>query len=591
MKLSTYLKFLLLSIICILPIHASAQALAGTYSVGAGESITVTLSDGCIGTLNMSTVIGSYWIASNSGISILSKSDTRCTIKGLSIGQTRLNYKCTYCIDGYYRDFNFYFEINVTPTYVSSVSVTPSTAQIYPGETLKLSAQVYPSNASNKSVRWTTENSDIATVNSSGLVTGVTSGVTNIWATAIDGTDYCAKSTITVKETTKVETIELAQTSLTMEVGETEQIEATITPNDAYNKKLTYTSLDNDIATVNNIGLITAKSPGTTTVLVSSTDGSNVSTSCQIYVKQNITELTLDKEHLTIDVGKTQKLIPHIIPENATNKQLNWTSSNPNIADVDANGLVTAKSKGTTIISVNTTDGSDLSATCQVDVVRYISSISLSNDSIILSKGEFTPLTATVYPEDASNRTLEWIVTNDIITIENGLVFAFADGEADIIVSGVDGSSVSDTCHVKVRTLVNDIQLSAKKLCLQEGTFIELEATVLPHDATNKKLVWKSSDPNVATFNNGYVVGLSAGNATITAFATDGSDVQAQCIVSIVDKYSGINNTIDDGNLVVKVYSMTGVLIYEGEYKDAKLAKGSYIIISKSGISKHIMGN
>ena len=267
--------------------QAFAQIKDGEATVIQGSTTTVSIGAAYQSTLNRATGINYTWTAGSSAISIQSKTNKTCTIKGNTPGTAKLNYHCSYYIDGYYRTMDFYYDITIKSNTISvtRIEMTPSSATLEIGETIQLSATAYPTNATNRSLNWTTENYSVASVSNSGLVTARGAGRAWIWARATDGSgagNYCI---VDVKEPTKVSSIELSETEATMEVGEELILTASILPDNASNKSVNWTSDNTDVATVVN-GVITAVSPGECNITCASTDGSNVSAVCHIVVNE-----------------------------------------------------------------------------------------------------------------------------------------------------------------------------------------------------------------------------------------------------------------------------------------------------------------
>jgi len=163
--------------------------------------------------------------------------------------------------------------------------------------------------------------------------------------------------------------ISLNKNELTLVPGETEKLVATIYPKDATNNKITWVSSDPNVATVSDDGLVSAINNGNTTITVTTQDG-NKKAACEVtveYPNQPVTNITLNKNELTLIPGETEKLIATIYPENATNKEIAWASNNPNVATVNDDGLVTAITNGKATITATTQDGNK-KAICNVTV-------------------------------------------------------------------------------------------------------------------------------------------------------------------------------------------------------------------------------
>ncbi|MBQ9867752.1 MAG: Ig-like domain-containing protein [Lachnospiraceae bacterium] len=188
------------------------------------------------------------------------------------------NEKGTYIthIYAYDKAGNYSFsDINtVIPVYVSGIAVSPATKELVVGGTITMSASITPANATNKAVTWSSSNSGVATIDQKGVVTAIKAGTTTITAKAQDAGGVSATATITVKDpTVSVTGITLNKTKMTLEIGKTETLTATVTPTNATNKKINWNSSKESVATVDNAGLVTAKAVGTTTITVKTADG------------------------------------------------------------------------------------------------------------------------------------------------------------------------------------------------------------------------------------------------------------------------------------------------------------------------------
>lgn len=353
-------------------VEANAQALDGSYTVSQGSStVTVQIGAAYQATLARATNVSYTWTTANSSIAIQSKTSTTCTIKGVTpTDKVRLNYQCSYRYDGYARSMNFYYDITVKSNIiqVTRVEMSPEKAELEIGETIQLSATAYPTNATNRTLNWTTENYSVASVDNSGLVTAHGEGRVWIWARAKDGSgagNYCV---VDVKAPQKVESIELSATEKTIELDEFFTLTATVLPENAQNKNVAWNSDNTNVATVNN-GEVVAVNPGTCNIICSSTDGSNISATCAVTVKEptKVTNIELEKEALILNIGDLFSLNATVLPDNAYDQSVEWFSTDSDVATVE-NGTVTAVGEGECDIVCTATDGSGVSATCHVTV-------------------------------------------------------------------------------------------------------------------------------------------------------------------------------------------------------------------------------
>jgi len=165
--------------------------------------------------------------------------------------------------------------------------------------------------------------------------------------------------------------VTLVPSSLSIEKNTSQQIEATVYPEDATNKQLQWSSSDTSVATVNQHGVVSAVEEGTCVITSSALDGSGIVATCSCNVLPeviNVSSITLSQSSGTLVVGRTLQLSASVLPSNATNKQVNWSSSNPSVASVAQNGTVTAIAAGTCVITCSATDGSGVSESCSISV-------------------------------------------------------------------------------------------------------------------------------------------------------------------------------------------------------------------------------
>ena len=325
-----------------------------------------------------------------------------------------------------------------------------------------------------------------------------------------------------------VSSITLSEQALSLRVGQTVTLTATVLPYDATDKTVTWTSSNEAVATVDADGKVTAKALGQAVITAKCGE---VSATCAVTVIPTPAEsVTLSQTTASLRVGQTVTLTATVMPEDATDKTVTWTSSNEAVANVDAEGKVTAMALGEAVITAKC---GDVSATCAVTVVATpVESVTLSQTTASLRVGQTVTLTATVQPEDATDKTVTWSSSNEAVaTVDaEGKVTAMALGEAVITASCGDASA---TCAVTVvATPVESVTLNQTTASLRVGQTVTLTATVQPEDATDKTVTWSSSNEAVATVDaEGKVTAMALGEAVITATC---GDVSATCAVTVV---------------------------------------------------------
>ena len=314
---------------------------------------------------------------------------------------------------------------------VSSIAIGQPSAEMEVGETLSLKVTVSPSNATYDGISWTSTKPKVATVSESGLVSALSEGNTIITAMAGGKTANC--SITVVKKVVAVSSISLNKESINLVEGDSETLVATVLPDDAADKTVTWTSSKGEVATVNN-GVVSAVSEGEATIMAKA--GEKTAT-CKVVVAKRVIpveSIELDYEQLSLTEGESQTLTATVKPDNATDKTVSWESSDKTIAIVDKDGTITAIKVGNARIKAS---AGEKSATCEVEVLKGfvpVSSISLDQASISMFEGKTITLTATVLPEDATDKTVTWTSSDpSVVSVsENGDIQAFMPGAATI---------------------------------------------------------------------------------------------------------------------------------------------------------------
>ena len=254
------------------------------------------------------------------------------------------------------------------------------------------------------------------------------------------------------KDKKKVENISLNHHELTMSVGKTAALSATVLPEDAYDRSFTWKSGNPGVAAVNNNGKVTAAAKGTAVIKAAANDGSGVFAECKITVRQPVTSLTLNKTSLTVNTGATATLTATVGPSNANNKNVKWTTSNKSVATVTSDGKVKAIKKGTATITATARDGSGKKATCKVAVIRMVTKIMLKAPKRQLKIKDTEKIIVTVSPGNAYDKRVEWTTSDKkIATVDaNGLVRGIKAGTVTITATAKDGSGTKASCTILV---------------------------------------------------------------------------------------------------------------------------------------------
>ena len=410
--------------------------------------------------------------------------------------------------------------VTVVPIEAESVKLSATSADLKIGQSLQLNATVAPENTTDKTITWVSGNADCASVSTDGNVLAISQGTATITATCGVATASCI---ITVSPIESNEVV-LNYSALSLKVGGSQQLTATIYPENTTDRNLTWTSSTPNIATVNN-GLVTAVSVGTATITV--TNGIHSAT-CAVTVDPILVEqVILDMTDITVNVGTPYTLNTSVLPENATDKTIVWTSLNEEIATV-SDGVIKGVAPGAAVI---TASSGNANASCTVTVLQPATSIKLNESNLNLFVGDVFDLIETVTPVNTTDLVSWSSSDSSVATVDNnGIVTAVKAGNTVIKVTcGTQTAS----CSVTVSDIVaTSVVLDSSELNLIAGQSHLLTATVLPENTTFPIVTWMSSNNGVAIVaENGTVTAVSAGTATITASC---GSVNATCKVTVI---------------------------------------------------------
>ena len=483
--------------------------------------------------------------------------------------------------------------ITVVATPVTSVSLDKTSASLKAGETVTLTATVNPSDATDKTVTWSTSDATVATV-SNGVVTAKEVGTATITAQA---GDKSAKCVITV-EATPVATVTLDKTNATLRAGQTMTLTATVSPGNATDKTVTWSTSNAAVATVTN-GVVTAMKVGVATITAKAGDKT---ATCSITVEATpVASVTLDKTSVNLSTGQTVTLVATINPSDATDKTVTWSSSNTSIASVSDSGLVSAKSAGTATITAKANNGGNgnFTAHCTVTVTQnviHVNKITIDNTSISGKPGDTKSLTAIVYPDNADDKSVVWFSSNEsIATVSStGIVTFIAPGETSINVKTNDGGYFA-TCSVYVQRIsVQRISLSQVPTTMEVGETSErARVYVYPEDAYDKSVRWSSSNTAVVTVNDiGHITAVGEGTATVTVTTNDGNFSESATI-TVTAAITRFTVTINLPGCTISNFSTP--IVKNNSYSATVTPLSNYSITSLTctmgGVEQHIVNN
>ncbi len=504
--------------------------------------------------------------------------------------------------------------------HVTSVSITNKISSLYVGDTYTFNTTVLPNNASDKSVSYSSSNDKIATISDAGVINALAAGSVTFTVKSTDGnkTDTCSLTVLKKDTTVNVTGVTLDKTSETLYVGDTLTLNATISPSNATNKSVIWSSSYASVASVND-GVVSAKGVGNTTITVITKDGNKTAT-CSVTVLSingDVIQITSNNTSLKEDSSVTNpsfnydgissssvsistsgsiytsKTTAYRLASSSSGGSITFTFSESitlNGVTLVASGYNSKESKVTIKTDGDTSNSTNVSGTTKKEYVYsefsnksietksltvssskskqfyfyglklicketepiYPTSISLPS-TLELGIDETSTLSVNFTPSNTNQKSVEWSSDKpSIATVNDGLVTARALGTANISATAKDkdGNQLTANCIVTVKNIaVTGVTLNKSSITISLNNSETLTATVLPSNASNKNVTWTSNDPLIATVNNGVVSAKGLGNTTITVTTEDGNKTTS-CSVEVIEAYvpskTKLSYTYDD---------------------------------------------
>ena len=492
---------------------------------------------------------------------------------------------------------------NALPVPVTDIAFEPALPtkpiSLTIGKTYQLKAKVQPDNATNKTLTYTSDNPTIASVNDKGVITAHKTGSAKITVKAAGGIAKDITVTITPKPEMPiaVRSIELSPNEDTISVvmGTSRQLNVQVKPENAADKKLSFSSSDEGIASINGEGLVTAKAVGNANITINAANGVSkilkvTVTAAPVAVTDIAFDPALPGDPLLLSVGGTCPIHAKAQPEDATDKNLTYSSDNEAVASVDDKGEVTAHRIGETKITIKASNGVSKEITVQVTVEHIaVTGIKLlsSETAISVESGATRQIGAYVVPENATNQNLTYSSDDETVAFVNdkGEITAKQVGNTGITITAADNPAVSKKLTLtvtKATVRVTSIEFEdgepANPVELIIGESYELKLKVMPEDAENSQLHITSSNENVAWPNGDGNRSIKAyydvGEATVTITSADNPDVKREVRFKTKREPVGPSMSIAplsvsyesvEANITVAVKTLNGKLDYTPE--------------------------
>lgn len=399
---------------------------------------------------------------------------------------------------------------------VESVGIDYTDLTLKIDETFRISAEVLPVTASDKSVKWESSDTSVVTVDANGLLSAKKPGSATVLVKTSDG-GFTGMCNVTVYQ--PVTSVTISSETMTLRKGATAWISATALPSTAANKNITFSSSDTGIATIDpSTGMIKAIEAGVCTIVATS-DDSGVVARCTLTVLQAVTGIKLNVSRRILLKGDQFPLAVTVTPTDAENKNVVFTSSDPTVATVDGNGVVTGLKGGQTVVTA-TTEERGLTASCHVIVQEFVTSVALSSDFTgeYAQKGDKISFTAQVLPDTATNKKITWKSNNPKVISVNkkGIASVKHYGTATIFAYASDGSGKYAMKKITVEVPLKKITFKDRSISLVKGKKKTLKPIFKPANATFKDVTWESADAAVASVDeNGMVTAVGSGKTLI----------------------------------------------------------------------------
>jgi uncharacterized repeat protein (TIGR02543 family) len=337
------------------------------------------------------------------------------------------------------------FVVTVKDIPVSSLKLDQNNVVLRPKESVQLQENIQPANATDKSVSWKSDNPAVASVDEKGRVTALKNGTAVISAVMKNG--LRAECKITVK--IAVDYVQLDSTYKDVYVTQTGQLNATVYPEDATNKKVKWRSTNTSVVSVDQTGHYKALKSGFAYIYATSEDNEHIERFCEINVNVPPVEVNIQESSLNLKRGQSYQLNYTAYSPTGVDVAFKWESVDPKIASVNQKGVITALREGVISITLNSSyyNGGDM---VLVTVTNPVSALKMNKTSANMTKGSYLQLSASVSPSDASNKGLTWTSSNkNILTVSSsGKVYAKGFGTATITAQAKDGSKVKAASRI-----------------------------------------------------------------------------------------------------------------------------------------------
>ncbi|MBK8250078.1 MAG: Ig-like domain-containing protein [Gemmatimonadetes bacterium] len=407
---------------------------------------------------------------------------------------------------------------------VLTIAIRPSGPSVPVTGTIPLVAELTTDPGTPTTVRWTSSDPSRATVNATGVVTGVAAGTTTI--TAIAEADTTRRATATLAVIPRVTGLQVAPSAVAIRVTETRQLSATVAGDSGVATSVTWRSANPTIATVSASGLVAGLSAGQVLVTATSTADTSRKATASLTIMPRVSTVTIAPDSSTIFVAGTVQLVAAVTGDPGVSGAVTWRSASPAVATISGTGLVTGVSAGQVTMTAVSVQDSTKSTTATVVVAPRVTGVTLGP---AVTQGLFIggslPITATVSGDAGVSQAVTW-TSSDVAKVTvtaTGVVTGVSTGTATITARSVADPSKSGTATVHVVARVTSLTVSPTPTTVDIGATRQLTAVVVGDAGVSQAVTWSTSNAAIATVSAGGVVtGVAEGTVAISArSATD----------------------------------------------------------------------
>ena len=365
---------------------------------------------------------------------------------------------------------------------------------------------------------------------------------------------YAAYRALVVQPVTK---LAISAPSKTVGVGGTIALSVGYTPENASIKSVTWSSANEKIATVNQNGFVTGVSKGQVNIRATAADGSGRYATFQVTVRQQPTDIELKSKTDTVNIGSYMTIQATVLPSNANDKAVTWSSSNESIAKVNSAGRVTPVAPGSCVITCRSTNYEGVAASMTVTVQQPVTKISFLEKEASVHVGSMTTVFWQVEPANATNQAVTFSSRDErIATVDqSGTIRGVKRGSTTVTVTAADGSGKKASIKVNVLQPVEGVHMQNDTVTVGVNESVRVTAVLEPSDASNTNMSWTSEDETIATVrgsnNKPSVTGKRWGTTSIIGVTEDGGYVTTATVkVGNYDKALVVTDLYTSGDAI-----------------------------------------